>query len=79
MRGRGDKHGKDWTSVAIDRRIEGLEEGFVVVSFILLSLPLVSLVELESWSIVGLVSVRENRREVPLFELCIGDLSFVLL
>lgn len=60
MRGRGNTHGREWTSVAIDGRIEGWEEGFDAVSFILLFLPLVSSVERASWSIVGLVSVREQ-------------------
>ena len=49
--GKRGTRGRDWTPVAIDRRIEGWEEGFAVVSFILLSLPPVSLVERASRSI----------------------------
>ena len=45
-RGGGDTRGREWTRVAIHRS-EGWEAGFVVVLFILLSLPLVSLV---SWA-----------------------------
>lgn len=51
MRGRGNTHGREWTSVAIDGRIEGWEEGFDAVSFILLFLPLVSSVERASWAL----------------------------